>query len=70
MGTLLRCLGGAVATGALLTLSLPLGDRGWLAWIALVPLLVATRGRGFLVGFVSAIVSVFVAAGVAVSGIA
>jgi apolipoprotein N-acyltransferase len=36
----------AVASGILLVLSFPLADQGWLAFIALVPLLLALRGAG------------------------
>lgn len=43
------------ATGLLLTLALPLGERSWLIWFAVLPILLATRGRGFLVGFVAGI---------------
>lgn len=64
------CVAGALVSGVLLTFALPLGERAYLAWIAFVPLLLATRGRGFVVGFLAAIASVFVAAGVALSGVA
>lgn len=54
-----RTLAAAVA-GLLLALAFPRGDQGWLAWIAIAPLLVAVRGdrlrsaagRGWLAGFV------------------
>ncbi|HET8946595.1 MAG TPA: apolipoprotein N-acyltransferase [Candidatus Polarisedimenticolia bacterium] len=36
----------AVATAILLVLSFPLADQGWLAFIALVPLLLVLRGAG------------------------
>jgi apolipoprotein N-acyltransferase len=37
--------GAVAASGGLLTLAYPPFDQGWVAWIALVPLLVALRGR-------------------------
>lgn len=36
----------AASSGAALALALPHPDQGWLAWVALVPLLLATRGLG------------------------
>lgn len=45
-------LGAALFCGLLLVLALPLGEQFYLAWFMLVPLLVAVRGKGFLVGFV------------------
>ncbi|MDR7420247.1 MAG: apolipoprotein N-acyltransferase, partial [Armatimonadota bacterium] len=46
--------GGALATGCLLVLAFPPADLGWLAWIALVPLLLslhdATPGQAFRLG--------------------
>ncbi len=50
-------------TSMLLTLSFPDFDFGWLAWVALVPLLLATRDapptRAFLAGLVSGIGAVY-----------
>ncbi len=49
----------SVSSGVLLTLSFPKTGISWLAWIALVPLLVALRNlsskKGFVVGFCSGI---------------
>lgn len=41
----------ALASGLLLTLSFPNIDQGWLAWCALVPLLLALRDIGWRSGF-------------------
>ncbi|MGH7428529.1 MAG: hypothetical protein ACREJ4_09300, partial [Candidatus Methylomirabilaceae bacterium] len=38
-----RC-GGALLTALLIILAFPSPDQGWLAWVALVPLLLACRG--------------------------
>jgi apolipoprotein N-acyltransferase len=50
----------ALTSGALLTLSFPNLDQGWLAWIALVPLLLALREArwqtGFWLGFATGLV--------------
>jgi apolipoprotein N-acyltransferase len=52
---------GAVATGVLLVLVFPKWDLGWLAWIALVPLLLAIRhaapGRAFRLGALAGLVA-------------
>lgn len=53
----------------LLTLALPLGEQGYLAWIAFVPLLRAIRKTNFIVGFVAAILLMFAVAKLAESGI-
>lgn len=49
----------AVSSGVLLTLSFPKTSISWLAWIALVPLLIALRNlspkKGFIIGFCSGI---------------
>lgn len=52
----------AAASGALLTLAFPDADQGWLAWVALVPLMfarqaaspAASAGLGFITGLVAA----------------
>jgi len=53
----------ALLTSILLTLSFPGPDHGWLAWIALVPLLIACDGirltRSFILGLSSGIAGVF-----------
>ena len=64
-----KLLGAVALTGVLLILALPLGERAYLAWIALVPLLRATHGRGFLVGFASALVAIFLGAWLASTGV-
>ena len=50
----MRMVGAALASALLLTLSFPPGDQGWLAWVALVPLIVVCRrigpARAFAVG--------------------
>jgi apolipoprotein N-acyltransferase len=68
MKTWLQMLGGAVATGVLLALALPLGEQGYLAFVALVPLLLATRDRGFILGFLGGILAISTLAIIATSG--
>lgn len=63
-----KALAGALLTGTLLVLALPLGEQGYLAWFALVPLLAGTRNTSFVVGFVAAISAIFVLAAWAASG--
>lgn len=58
-----------VLTGALLVLALPLGERPYLVWFALVPLLLATRERGFLLGFLAGLASAGCAAWLSADGI-
>jgi len=55
--------------GSGLTLCLPLGEQAFLAWVFLVPLLVATRGRGFLVAFLAGLSAVIFAAWVSSTGV-
>ena len=64
----LLALASVPATGTLLTLALPLGERAFLAWFALVPLLVAFRGRGFLAGFGAGLASILFAAWLGAGG--
>jgi apolipoprotein N-acyltransferase len=45
-----RC-GGALLTACFYVLAFPAADQGWLAWVALVPLLLACRGLGPGAGF-------------------
>lgn len=59
----------ALATGLLLTLALPLGEEGFLIWVALVPLLWAVRGRGLLLGFLGGLGAVFFAAWISTTGL-
>jgi len=51
-----------LATGLLLLLAMPLMEQAYLAWFALVPLLLTTRGKGFLFGFLGSLGSLFFAA--------
>ncbi|MEQ1934653.1 MAG: hypothetical protein ABL962_12385, partial [Fimbriimonadaceae bacterium] len=55
----LMLLGAIALSGVLLQQSLPLGEKGFLAWFAFVPMLRAVRGKGFIVGFVAGILTVF-----------
>jgi hypothetical protein len=55
-------LGAIALSGLLLQQSLPLGEKGFLAWFAFVPMLRAVRGKGFIVGFVAGILTVFTGA--------
>ncbi len=48
----------AIATGTMLVLALPLGEQAYLAWFMLAPLLIATREKGFLAGFLGGLVAV------------
>ncbi len=58
-----------LVTGTMFCACLPLGERAPLAWFALVPLLLATRGRGFLVGFLAGLGAVFFAAWLSTTGV-
>jgi apolipoprotein N-acyltransferase len=60
---------GALLTGTLLVLALPLGEQAWIAWFMLVPLLWATKEKGFLLGFVGGLVAVFWCAWLSASGV-
>src|SRR5580704_17484318 len=60
---------GSVATGALLVFAMPPASQGYLAWFAIAPVLLASKGRGIIPGFLSGTVAVFVAAGLSLSGI-
>ena len=60
---------GALATGTMLVLALPLGERAWLAWFMLVPLLWTTKEKGFLVGFLGGLGAVFWCAWLSASGV-
>jgi len=60
---------GMVATSVLFVLALPLGEQGFVGCFALVPLLVTTRRQGFLFGFVAAMLSLFLTALIAASGV-
>ncbi len=60
---------GALATGTMLVLALPLGEQAWLAWFMLVPLLWTTQEKGFLVGFLGGLGAVFWCAWLSASGV-
>jgi apolipoprotein N-acyltransferase len=45
-------IGLALLTAVLVVLSFPHPDQGWIAWFALVPLILACRNQGLLVSFV------------------
>ena len=60
---------GAMATGTLLLLALPLGEQSYLAWVMLIPLLIATKERGLLYGFLGGLGAVFWCALLATTGI-
>jgi apolipoprotein N-acyltransferase len=62
-------LAAAGLSGLLLAMALPLGEQFYLAWIMLWPLLRVTRGAGLLWGVVLALVTIFVAAGIAETGL-
>lgn len=66
---ILKVLIGIVVTAVALVLALPLGERAFLGWSSLVPLLVAVRNRGFLTGFVAAMGAIFLAAWLASTGV-
>ena len=55
----LTVAGAALLTGTMLVLALPLGEQAWLAWFMLVPLLIATKEKGFLIGFLGGLAAVF-----------
>lgn len=59
---------GIVLTSILLVFALPLGEQGYLAPIALVPLLVSTRRQGFIWGFAAAIITLFLCGFIASQG--
>lgn len=62
------CALGAIASGLLLNLALPLGEQGYLGLFALVPLMAAVRNRGFLVGFLTSLAAIFICAWLATQG--
>lgn len=62
-------LAAIVVTAMLLTLCLPLGEQAYLAPFALVPLALATRGRGFLFGFLAGLATVLLAAWISTTGL-
>ncbi len=65
----LELICGIALSAVLLTLALPLGEQGYLAWVALFPLLRAVRKTNFIVGFVSAILLMFAIAALTSSGV-
>lgn len=52
-------LAGALATGTLINLAMPLGEKGALILVALVPLLLATKGKGAILGFLGGLGAIF-----------
>lgn len=58
--TILYALGASILSGLLFAASLPPAHFGLLAWFAFVPLILAVRERGFLFGFLSALVAIVV----------
>ena len=59
----------AISSGTLLCLALPLGEQSYLAWFMLTPLLIATKKKGFLVGFLGGLGAVFWCAFIATTGV-
>ncbi|MEQ1822441.1 MAG: nitrilase-related carbon-nitrogen hydrolase [Fimbriimonadaceae bacterium] len=59
MNRWLLLLGAICLSGLLLQQALPRGEKPYLAWIAFVPLIRVTQNRGFVVGFLAGILSVF-----------
>lgn len=59
---------GIALSSVLLVLCLPLGEQAYLGPICIVPLLVATRNRGFVWGFGAAIICLFLAGWLALQG--
>lgn len=49
----------ALATGTLITLAMPLGEKGSLILVALVPLLFATKEKGAIAGFLGGLGAIF-----------
>ncbi len=49
----------ALATGTLITLAMPLGEKGALILVALVPLLFATKEKGAIAGFLGGLGAIF-----------
>ena len=47
------------ATGTLITLAMPLGEKGSLILVALVPLLFATKQKGAIAGFLGGLGAIF-----------
>ena len=69
LGHYAKVIFGAVLTGTMLVLALPLGEQAWLAWFMLVPLLWTTKEKGFLVGFLGGLGAVFWCAWLSASGV-
>jgi|CXWL01.1.fsa_nt_gi apolipoprotein N-acyltransferase len=59
----------SAGSGILLCTAIPPGTFSEIGWFCLVPLLIATRGKGFLYGFFGALLAVFTCAMVAETGI-
>jgi hypothetical protein len=54
-----QLFGAALLTGTLTLFALPLGEQWYLGYFALVPLLIATKERGFIGGFLGGIIAIF-----------
>jgi apolipoprotein N-acyltransferase len=67
--SLLLILGAVALTGTMLVLALPLGEQAWLAWFMLFPLLWTTKEKGFIVGFLAGLASVFLCAWLSTTGV-
>jgi apolipoprotein N-acyltransferase len=59
---------GALATGTMVWLALPLGEQSYLAWVMLIPLLLATKEKGLMLGFLGGLGSIFWCAFLATAG--
>ncbi len=68
MRVMLTGLIGAALTGLLLVIALPPINIDLAAWIALVPVLLCIRKRGFLFGFLFGLLSLIAAIAIALSG--
>lgn len=62
-------LGCSVVSGILFCLCLPLGEQAYLAPVAFAPLFASVRKTRFVVGFVAALVTIFVAAKLSETGV-
>lgn len=69
MTRLLVPLLGTAASGVLLLMALPPVSIWQFGWVCFVPLFAAVRGRGFLVGFISGLLSCLLTAWLAANGV-
>jgi len=61
-------LGAVLLSAGLLVLCMPLGEQGYLGWIAFVPLIRVTRGRGFLPALLGTLGVIFAGAFLSITG--